>query len=267
MRLCLPLPSLARRRSKEARLEPEEEEPFTYFTVEPSQTSPVYSPSQSTHSNDHHASMSMTLPTRSLLSIPKSDRFRSVYAWLQSQDSVVESCSGCPESPDSHYACTDVTRSAVSYCPDRGTYGSCIPDRGTFSPERRGTFTAGSPPDRCRSAAASFFYYSSPDHSGARTPTPRFLSAGSQLNSSTAGSLAASSPCSNNNSGTFERRPERPPLHVRTASLPSQNTEYIYLDFGGSRSLQSNCRSKAADGGSWHVTRKPVQSPVRRSYA
>jgi hypothetical protein len=263
MRLCLPLPSLARRRSKEARLEPEEEEPFTYFTVEPSQTSPVYSPSQSTHSNDHQASMSMTLPTRSLLSIPKSDRFRSVYAWLQSQDSVVESCSGCPgESPDSHYACTDVTRSAVSYCPDRGTYGSCIPDRGTFSPERRGTFTtsSGSPPDRCRSAAASF-YYSSPDQS-------------SRLNS-TAGSLASSRehspPCRNNNSGRFERRSERPPLHVRTASLPSQNTEYIYLDFGGggvgSRSLESNCRSKAADGGSWHVTRKPVQSPVRRSYA
>jgi hypothetical protein len=248
MRLCLPLPSLARRRSKEARLEPDEEEPFTYFTVEPSQTSPVYSPSQSTHSNDH---ASMTLPTRSLLSIPKSDRFRSVYAWLQSQDSVVESCSGCPESPDSHYACTDVTRSAVSYCPDRGTYGSCIPDRGTFSPERRGTFTAGSPPDRCRSAAASF-YYSSPDRSSA-------------------GSLASpreqSPPCRNNNSGRFERRRSERPVHVRTASLPNQNTEYIYLDFGGSRSLKSNCRSKAADGGSWHVTRKPVQSPVRRSYA
>jgi hypothetical protein len=258
MRLCLPLPSLRttsrRRSSKKSGLEPEEEAPFTYFTVEPRSQSPAYGLTDSCSSPQaSDLSSASVSASRSLLSIPRTDRFRSVYAWLQSQECLTCPCSCCPDSPDSHYACTDVTRSAVSYCPDRGTYGSCIPDRGTFSPERRGVFTF---PDsgRCRSAAAGSFYYSCPD-------TRRRLSAGSSGRLSSAGST----PPTDHSSRDF-RWPEPPPVrhqHVRTGSLPSEaNTEYIYLDFGGSQA-----KVPRAASGSWHVTRKEVQSPVRRSYA
>ena len=257
MRLCLPLSFLKstsnrRRRSKEVRLDPEEQ-PFTYFSVEPSQTLYAAMSTPENHLHYHDLSHNSSVSSRSLQSIPKTDRFRSVYAWLQSQESVVPCCSSCclDRSPDSQYACTDVTRSAVSYCPDRDTYGSCIPDRGTFSPELRGIFSSPDTPvrNRCQSATASMSseHYSCPD-------TRR---RGGQ----SSGSLGGSSPVPlSPRDDSLRVRPQ----HVRTVSLPSENTEYIYLDFGRGQQQQPAPRQTTD---SWHITRKPVQSPVRRSYA
>jgi hypothetical protein len=248
MRLCIPLSflkssSIRRRRSKDAsrRLDPEEA-PFTYFSVEPSQTLYSSPGSQYSHYNDNSYEISRT----NLISIPKTERFRSVAAWLQSQESVsAPPC--CPDSPDSHYACTDVTRSTVSYRPDTDTYGSCIPDRGTFSPELRGVFS--SPVGRCRSAESFSEHYSCPDTSRRQRQSGVTLSSGS-------------SPVSLDGSAGWS--PARhSSQHVRTVSLPCENTEYIYLDFGpDSRQQQVERQS-----GTWQVTKKPVQSPVRRSFA
>jgi len=55
--------------------------------------------------------------------------------------------------------------------------------------------------------------------------------------------------------------------HSRTGSLDSTgNTEYIYLDFHGSSQSGGTGSYGAGLNSSWQVTRKPVESPLRKNY-
>ena len=166
--------------------------------------------------------------------LPNEDKFRNVYVWLESQDGPYSPCACCRDSLDCHYACVDVTRRLITFSPARPFSQDVNHSRSAsyLSQHSSPRTSLGTSPDTARTS-----HYSNPD---LRTPIPP----------------------TRTYSRSYSGNHHQPPTnvsHSRSNSYLSENTEYIYLDFDRSP------RTPTAEE-SWHVTRKPVRSPVRSAF-